>query len=327
MVKFGVSYVDAKNIAMDVFAENFTKLSHEAHRVAFERAEEFVANYLHELHSRNPTAIGNLQDPGIQSNILGAQSGFAKSGDQDLGEVLVDILVDRTGRTDRNITALSLSQALDVVQKLTTAQFAALSASFIFKELAAVGLSSHHDLYKRYLGYTHPFDGVLQTLTSSDLQYLAALGCMTVSASPFSIPQMLRSEYTGFFARGLDADVVTFIKDLVGTPLLRRSLRDASLWEFDALGEEILTEKLQGLGLADRKDLFLELSRNNLLSDEDILEEFGASDPMMRRLLSAYNDLGLPHYSNTAIGTAIGHANLRRETGGAFDTSVEVWIS
>lgn len=327
VAQFGVSYVNAKNIAMDVFNENFSKLSHEAHRVAFERAEEFVANYLNELHSRSPKAIENIEDPGVQSDVLKAQSGYAKSGDQDLGEVLVDILVDRTSRRDRNITSLSLGRSLDVAQNLTTEQFAALSAMFVFKQLKVLNARNQHQLYERLATYLQPLHQPMQRLGPSDVEYLAALGCITISIGEITIPQTLASEYPGFFSKVLDLSQNPYIGDLVDTPLITNNLRDNTGLQINAVDEPTLISQLNKLGLSDRQDQIINVMKSNLMSSEEILAELGEIGPEVAGVIGAYNELGLPNCRNTSIGTAIGHANLRRVADGTFTTGVEVWIS
>ncbi|MEV5463202.1 LPO_1073/Vpar_1526 family protein, partial [Streptomyces cellulosae] len=191
---------------MDVFKENFTKLSQNAHRLAIERADEFTANYLAELHEREPQAVGQIEDPGVQSDILEAQAGFAKSGDKDLGEVLVDILVDRTARTERTTATLALSAAITTAQKLTASQFAALSALFVFKQLRFFRVAHHEQLYERIsLCLTRLREDMVR-LSDSDVQYLAALGCITISMGSTPIHQTLQTTYPGLFSEGIDVD-------------------------------------------------------------------------------------------------------------------------
>ena len=102
VINQGISYLDAKNIAIDVFKANYLELSVKAADTAKQRAEELVDNFLNEVKERNPKAIQTMEDPGMQYAIFTAQKEYAKTGDKDLSDMLVDILVDRASKAAIN---------------------------------------------------------------------------------------------------------------------------------------------------------------------------------------------------------------------------------
>src|SRR5215213_7058317 len=104
----GLNYSEVRQIAIDVFNDNFPELSRKAAREAAERAEYLIDRLLTELKQRAPGAINTMQDPGMQHALFTAQVEYAKSGDKDLGEVLVDILVDRAAVPERSLTQIVL---------------------------------------------------------------------------------------------------------------------------------------------------------------------------------------------------------------------------
>ncbi|MFF0464289.1 LPO_1073/Vpar_1526 family protein [Streptomyces mexicanus] len=263
----------------------------------------------------------------MREALRGAAYRRPPSADEDLGEVLVDILVDRSSRSDRNITSLSLSEALRVSQKLTNTQFAALSCIFVFKQLKMLNVVNQHQFYGRLLEYLRPLGENIRAVTLSDVQYLAGLGCVTISIGSTSIPECFRREYPGLFSRSLDLAQNPVIKGLEGTPLITNNLRDPNSWQFNAVDEATLIRTLEGLGLAERKDEIVRVMKANLMTEEEILAEFQGVDAVVEPLVGAYNGSQLPNCLNTAIGTAIAHANLRRVTNGSFDSDVGIWIS
>ncbi|WP_143074788.1 LPO_1073/Vpar_1526 family protein [Streptomyces mangrovisoli] len=340
IVQYGVSYVDAKQIAMDVFNDNFAKLSQNAHRVAVERADELTLNYLSELHDREPKAIENIEDPGVQSDILEAQSGFAKSGDRDLGEILVDILVDRTARKERNTASLALSAALSTAQRLTGAHFAALSALFVFKQLRMLGVGRPEQVYERTSQYLGPIRDEILSLSQSDVEYLAALGCITISMGSISIHETMQRTYPGLFCEGVDISSApnelsgapedgpeSVINMLKGTPAVTRSLRDPTRLQVAAVDEEGLHKLLEDNGLLEREEVLRRALTARPVNGDVIMAELAAYNPRLGEVVEVYNSKSLPNCSNTAIGTAIGHANLRKVTSGAFSSALDVWIS
>ena len=339
-MQYGVSYVDAKQIAMDVFNENFAKLSQNAHRVAIERAEEFTLNFLSELNDREPEAIKNIEDPGVQSDILEAQSGFAKSGDRDLGEILVDILVDRSARQDRNTASLALSAALSTAQKLTGAHFAALSSLFVFKQLRLIGAGRPEQLYGHISNYLGPMRDDFLDLSRSDVEYLAALGCITISMGEISIHQVLQQTYPGLFCEGVDVDSApgrpsgapedgpeSVIRMLKETLAVTRSLRDPTKLQVAAVDQESLHRLLDENGMLEHEERLNRALTARPMNGDAIIDELRAHDPRIGEIVDAYNAKSLPNCSNTAIGTAIGHANLRKATSGQFSSALDVWFS
>ena len=46
---YGLTYSEVKEIALDVFKNNFYQLSTEANQLAFERAKKFIEDYINEL--------------------------------------------------------------------------------------------------------------------------------------------------------------------------------------------------------------------------------------------------------------------------------------
>ncbi|MEU2491702.1 LPO_1073/Vpar_1526 family protein [Streptomyces sp. NPDC007883] len=340
VVQYGVSYMDAKQIAMDVFNENFSKLSQNAHRVAVERADELTLNYLSELHEREPAAIENIEDPGVQSDILEAQSGFAKSGDRDLGEILVDILVDRTARKERNTASLALSVALSTAQKLTGAHFAALSALFVFKQLRMIGAGRPEHVYERISNYLGPMRDDIRGLSRSDVEYLAALGCITISMGSIAIHQTMQQTYPGLFCEGVDVSSApsqpsgapedgpeSVINMLKGTPAVTRSLRDSTKFQVAAVDRESLHKLLDDNGMLEHEEVLNKTLTARPMNGDAIIEELRTYDPRLGEIMEVYNSKSLPNCSNTAIGTAIGHANLRKVTSGAFSSALDVWFS
>ncbi|MFE6228753.1 LPO_1073/Vpar_1526 family protein [Streptomyces sp. NPDC057854] len=325
VVQFGIDYKDAKQIALDVFNENFAKLTQGAYRTANDRAEEFTENYLTELQERGGDSLSNIEDPGIQSDILEAQSGYAKTGDIELGQILVDLLVDRTSKRPRTLTSLALSASISTAQKLTSAHFAALTAIFVLRQVRVGGATSPPVLYNRLSGYLTPLAPEIQKLTGTDVQYLAGLGCITMSIGAITPAEIFRRTYPGLFTKGFKIDQFPQLGDLEGTGVLTRCIRDPENLQIDAVDTETLERKLEEIGRVDRLEELKGVANTAALSDSEILDEFTQGNPSLRNLLDVYQSRELANCTNTAIGTTIAHANLRQVTSGKFEAGLEIW--
>ncbi|MGR4850453.1 LPO_1073/Vpar_1526 family protein [Streptomyces sp. LARHCF252] len=339
VVQCGVSYDDAKSIAMDVFIDNFAKLSQTAHRLAIERADEFTENYLSELHEREPAAVENIEDPGIQSDILEAQAGFARSGDRDLGEVLVDILVDRTARTERTTASLALSAAINTAQKLTGPHFAALSTLFVFKQLRIKEVTDPQSLYRRMSICLTPMREDMARLSNSDIHYLTALGCITAPMGSPPIHQTLHQTYPGLFYEGIDISlapkrfsgapedgpesVVAKFKD---TPAVAPSFRDPTKFQIAAVDHSALKRIITENGLQEHGSYLERALTARPVNGDTVMSEMRTHDSALGGIVDAYNATSLINCRNTAIGTAIAHASVRKATGGNFITALDIFL-
>ena len=130
----GISYSDAKEIALDVYKSNFIQLSQSAGELAQKRAEEITDNFLTKLKEDNEDAINSMQDPSMQSALYEIQKQYVKTGDKDLEELLVDILVERASVTERNLHQIVLDESLTIASKLTLEQMDALTLNFIISQ-------------------------------------------------------------------------------------------------------------------------------------------------------------------------------------------------
>ena len=93
-VQLGLTYEEVRQAALDVFDANFHKLSLAAADIARSRAEHLVEEYLNRLQADAPEALSEMADPDMQYVLYTAQREYARQGDEDLGDLLVQLLVD-----------------------------------------------------------------------------------------------------------------------------------------------------------------------------------------------------------------------------------------
>jgi len=131
----GISYPDVKEIAMDVFKSNFYDLGNKVDEIVNERAETIINKYLDKLKKIDPNSIKNTEDPDLRYVIYEAQKNHARRGDEDIGELLVDVLVKRTMTENESLKKLILNEAITIIPKLTLKQIDILSIIFLMRYL------------------------------------------------------------------------------------------------------------------------------------------------------------------------------------------------
>jgi len=330
IANFGIGYKDARDIALDVFNDNFARLSESAHRRAVERVEEFTLNYLNQLYERQPTSVENIGDPGVQSSILEAQSSFAVSGDETLGQVLVDLLTDRTAVTERNIKQLSLHEAIYVSKKLTAEHFKALSLLFLVTRTRSSEPLNPGNLYAWLCNSISPFSDSLR-VSDSDVSHLAATGCLWIGITSLSIPEYLLRAYPGLYAPGFNRDDCPedLIAEIESAPSVRprftTHLRDPELVQVNAIDEAGFVELTENL--SEGAIAFLRTRFGAVKRPDEVAEELGAFDRRLGVAVDKWQSSSLSQATLSAVGIAIGHANVRRTLGEEFDVDLGAWIN
>ncbi|WP_406372802.1 hypothetical protein OG788_21500 [Streptomyces sp. NBC_00647] len=330
-VNYGISVQDAEHICLKLMQENLARYSQEAFDVARERVEEFAVNYLTELNKQAPESISNLKDPGVQSAVLDAESGFAKSGDEDLGEVLVEMLVTRTLGTDRNVLQLALNEGISVAQKLTSKHLAALSLVFFFKNLQA-NPTDTESLMGQIRSLIQPVCADFENFTDSDSRYLVATGCAVQSIATVSWQEVMKQRYPGIYHRGFrPAETPSMEKILkeIEDPNAAASLfvmADEEFYKVNAITKESAKTLGETAGLTDTSSL-IELMTHNPIPEAEISDALKREIPEFSSFLDAWQTLGFDSFDLSLTGIVVAHANMRRLAKDAFGARIGVWIN
>lgn len=315
-ISIGLGYRDVKEIsrdtAMEVFSRNFQSLSREAHAVAQKRADEFTLNLVESLQQRAPRVLESFQEPGTQSALFSAQSGYAKTGDADLGEVLIELLISRAGCRQRNTSQLASNFAVGIAEHLSSHHFAILTCNFALKQLAYGEIRSIGTLARNIEASIGPFFQDLGSADPADLDYLAGLGCTIATAGSLSPGKYVGMNYPGLFTRGFSSKEIMHSERLIGTRLVRPFGPDPDRYQIDAVTSEDLLKLIDSLLLREISDLALSALRNTVLGEHEIERMITESAPGLAPMFRRIKELEMNGYINTAIGTAIAHANMRR---------------
>lgn len=323
---YGLSYRDVKEVALDVFESNFSRLSKAAQQVAKERAEEITTAFLDELQEKAPEAIDSMKEPDMQYALLMAQKEYARTGDQNLSEVLVDILVERSKLQERSLMQIVLNESLEIVPKLTNTQLNILSLIFIFKYTINNSIVSIDSLRAYLEKMVVPFLDDL-TKTHSHYQHLEYTGCGTISMGELDLISVLKGNYGGVFSKGFS---ISQLNDRVEADsqiqvLLMPCMHDLSLLQFNVINEDALVDKCRSFSLSDEQTMRItSLYNTSSMSDEEIINILLQVCPKMSGLMDVWKNSSMKNMTLTSVGIALAHANIRRKTNNDLDLSI--WI-
>lgn len=179
IINQGASYTEIKEIAMDVFKANFFELSGHAKGLANERANNITDTLLQKLLQVSD-GFQFSADPDFQYSVYLVQREFARTGDEELGDLLTDILVDRSKSTERDILQIVLSESLLVAPKLTIAQINTLSLIQILSNMRFGSLENFDNLEQVFVKVIS-LVGKLEELTESNLLHLQYSGALSIN--------------------------------------------------------------------------------------------------------------------------------------------------
>lgn len=325
-VTVGASLAEVRQIAMDVYEANFYRLQGIAQQEAERRASELTQAFLEALEARAPDAPSTAGDPDMQYAIFNAQVAYARTGDVDLRDVLVDILADRSKAEDRNLLQIVLSEALVVAPKLTSYQYDTLSVIFLLRYTTSPNVLNLERLKEYASQVLAPFVPALQK-TQSCYQHLDYAGCGSVLIGSATLHRIFTGRYGGLFSTGFTETQAAAWKAEHGFDdhLFMECLHHPSLRQIDALNEGDLRSKASEKDYsAEKTEALVSIFNSNIMSEDSLKRYLGTLDPSMVRFIDVWEDSPMKSVTLSSVGIAIAHANVRRKLKMSFDLGI--WI-
>lgn len=185
----GLNYDQVRQVAMDIFKNNFYYLGEKASEIAEKRAEEITKKYIEELHKNSLSSLQNTQDPDVRYSLYEIQKSYARHGSMAKAELLVDLLVRRTMTKQHSFETIVLNEALITISKLTLEQMDILSLIFIVRDI--------------YLKTNPPFEFYYETFFNKFLEiidipqgrmfyeHLNYSGCITIENNSENLADLI----------------------------------------------------------------------------------------------------------------------------------------
>ncbi|MCF2649678.1 LPO_1073/Vpar_1526 family protein [Niallia circulans] len=129
----GLGYTEVKQVALDVFKNNFYELSESANKVAVERAEQLVDRFLSKIEKESPDEMEKIQNPDVQYSVINAQMTYARKGEPLTLELLSELLKKRFQIEEGSLKGIVLNETISVISRLTINQIKLITALFLVK--------------------------------------------------------------------------------------------------------------------------------------------------------------------------------------------------
>ncbi len=327
IVYTGLSYTDVKQAALDVFDANFYKLAGLARQIAEQRAEEIIEDFLTKLQKEYPEGFSHANNPGFQYALFTVQKEYARIGDKDLGDLLVDLLVDRSKYLERDIMQIVLDESLNTAPKLTEGQLAIMAIVFLFKYTQNQGVGNHEMLGEYFDRFVAPFAEKI-TKSRAWYQHLEFTSCGAIGLLESSLTGVLGTTYQGQFLNGFDKSEISNqgISTGVDLRLFIPCLNDTSKWQIKANNYESLEQIFDEINIQEEdRGKIKSLFDQSKMSEEEILAKCVIIRPYMAHVFDVWSDSPMKNFTLTSVGMAIAHANIKR-LAGEF-ANLAIWIN
>ena len=325
-IVIGSNLEDMRKVALDVYRENALELRGLAEDVAYARADRLTQNFLEKVNVENSQAMNSLSDPDMQSVLFEAQSQYARSGEEDLGNLLVDLLVDRAGEAERSLGTLALNEAIHSAPKLTESQRRVIGLIFILKYTRTTVGGNAQALFDDFVRKSVlPLGGELPE-RQIDYQHIEYVGAGTNSISRVTFAQVFLGNYEGLYTNGFGIDQIPpdWDREDLASYGIRPALRGGENLQVDARGSGDIKELARRVGREEIAEDLEELMKVGLMTEDEVVEDLAAYDPEVRELARRWDESAACGLTLTSVGIAIGHGYWRRVTG--MDAPLSIWL-
>lgn len=315
-IQYGISLTEAKAIANEVFQQNFIQLKGDAANIAIERATKITDQFLKKLE-KNQHLLSNFSDPGVQDSMFNVQKEYAKSGDADLGNILVDLLMERAGSTGRTILQISLDEAIKTVPKLTTGQLDAISLNFLITKVKK-DITSLKD-FGIYLNDYFLVFAETAANTHFDLKHIVSQGCGILNAGSWkSLEEFMISRYPGILQKGINKENLGEVFSIPGyEKILMRCFHDPEMFQFRCLNKETREIILNQLKVGDElKNRIANLFDSSIMNKIETGTLMTKLKPEISKLITMWEKSTSRHIELTSLGTTIAVSHCRNKIDG-----------
>lgn len=297
-----------------------------------QRLQTFRQGIIEEFSTNGNGKPEAFCDPDFQGALLDAQKSIARSGDEALGEVLIDLVSQKSRCEKRDRLSLTLNDAISKAASLTSEDFDLLALIFIFKNLQLGAVPDVESLIRRLMIF-----GSFQDAAEGELAlgYLESHGCVRTTAGgviTFSGGyEILQQRYPGSLTRGVsEGQMLTVFPESSplwspDSDLLKPSPIDDNLLIIVPGDSEMIDTIFERSGFAERPGAgYINLAKQSMMEIEEFYSLADPIYPEIRSTISKYDNSGARDATLTSLGIALAHAHLSRTED--FKAPLSIWI-
>ena len=317
----GLSYKDARQVALDVFKANSSVYTEIAKKTIDERVVNITDDIFTMIYSELPDTVEKLVEPAVQDTLLKIQKEYAKNDDPALKERLIALLKNRLKADEKDMETIVLDEALEIVPKLTGIQLNILSLNLTVLRIL------HHEVTNRDTFFHMLTSKILlfysnrmsKTIEYAHLQYLGCTGILSEGSTYKPIEEIFRNRYAGLFSRGFSREEfyeymgieIQEFQQLITTCQI-----DKEKYQFNAMNENVLKYSIAQSGKQEYEEKLLQYYKEHIMEVKEIKDDISSHVQGFEELADFWKKTSEFKSMNlTSVGIEIGLLNYNLQTG------------
>lgn len=297
-----------------------------AREIVDSRLKDFEGRVMSRFDSDAKTKSEAFKDPDFQYLLGQAQHAFARSGEDEAGNLLVDLIAERSKCNKRDRLALTLNQSVETAATLTINEYAELAFCYIFSQTRALDAHDLNSFYRILNDRINPYIDDISKSKSS-YSYLEAQRCANVGMMITNFRELLMGSYGGFLMKGAapqDIKVAFPQVDLSNSTLFLPALRDPAKIQPKALVKEVWDSFATPSHIRpEDRDGVWHYFMNTIMTQEEIISSLVTHVPRIGDAFTAWDKTPVNSLQLTTVGLAIGHAYASTH---GLKASLSTWI-
>lgn len=317
----GLSYKDARQVALDVFKANSSVYTEIAKKTIDERVVNITDDIFTMIYSELPDTVEKLVEPAVQDTLLKIQKEYAKNDDPALKERLIALLKNRLKADEKDMETIVLDEALEIVPKLTGIQLNILSLNLTVLRIL------HHEVTNRDTFFHMLTSKILlfysnhmsKTMEYAHLQYLGCTGILSEGSTYKPIEEIFRNRYAWLFSRGFSREEfyeymgieIQEFQQLITTCQI-----DKEKYQFNAMNENVLKYSIAQSGKQEYEEKLLQYYKEHIMEVKEIKDDISSHVQGFEELADFWKKTSEFKSMNlTSVGIEIGLLNYNLQTG------------
>ena len=317
----GLSYKDARQVALDVFKANSSVYTEIAKKTIDERVVNITDDIFTMIYCELPDTVEKLVEPAVQDTLLKIQKEYAKNDDPALKERLIALLKNRLKADEKDMETIVLDEALEIVPKLTGIQLNILSLNLTVLRIL------HHEVTNRDTFFHMLTSKILlfysnhmsKTMEYAHLQYLGCTGILSEGSTYKPIEEIFRNRYAGLFSRGFSREEfyeymgieIQEFQQLITTCQI-----DKEKYQFNAMNENVLKYSIAQSGKQEYEEKLLQYYKEHIMEVKEIKDDISSHVQGFEELADFWKKTSEFKSMNlTSVGIEIGLLNYNLQTG------------
>lgn len=203
-INVGISTSDAFEISRNVVKQELALYTNEALKIAQDRFTEIAEKAIDRISSESTNFFPKFKDPAIQLVLNETYKEYIKTGDEELGDNLISMLIDRLEVESKSTKQFIIDDAREILPKLSVPNLSFLALNVFSKLIIPFnGANGYTAIIKKLIKITNG----ISSLSELDIMYLKQSGCaMGVPMIHVNkkMEEALLDTYENYFSKGIN---------------------------------------------------------------------------------------------------------------------------